>query len=158
MPSTPESDAQLDADCPPEVQSYIAAITRLNSAIDTSNQQHLTIRSLSDDIRAAISHPAAQTVRLDLHHAQLRGIIASFAESCRRLQNPETTPDDLLDGLPYANPEWFSEKASFMEQRADLYAECIAENGQVVSNLRQLLVELELATLRSQMLAADITA
>ena len=79
----------------------IDAITRLNSAIEISNQQNLTILSLSHDIAAMMSH-LDPFIKLDVECAT------------RHLQNPETTPDDLLLGLPHAAPEWFSENAGFM--------------------------------------------
>ena len=86
--------------------------------------------------------------------SQLRDLIIRFrfSTSMCSFQNPDNTPDDLLLGLPDATLEWFSEKANFLEKRADLYTECITENNIIINDLRRLHIELELAIAHSQML------
>jgi hypothetical protein len=153
-----ERDIVKRPDCPAKVLSYVIAIKRLSNAIDISNQQKLTILSLFHDIKMAMSQSAVPIIKLGEDYSdvpsQLRTLAISFGNSTSSLQNPENTPDDLLLGLPDATPEWFSEKANFMEKRAELYTECITENNVITNKLCRLQIELELAISHSKTIVA----
>ena len=146
--SPTERDVVKHPDCPAEVLSYVIAIKRLNDAIDICKEQILTIYN---DIKMVMSQSGMLIIKLDEEYSdapsQLRDLIIRFrfSNSMRSFQNPDNTPDDLLLGLSDATLEWFSEKANFMEKRADLYTECISENNIIIKDLRQLQIELELS-------------
>jgi hypothetical protein len=156
--SPTEREIVKHPDCPVEVLSYVIAIKRLSNAVDINNHQKFTILSLSHDIQTAMSQPGVQMIKLGDDYSdmpsQLRALSIRFSNSTRSLQNQDNTPDDLLLGLTDATPEWFNNKANFLEKRADLYTECITENNIIINNLRRLEIELELAISHSQTLAA----
>ena len=156
--SPTERDILKHPDCPAEVLSYAIAIKKLSNAVDISNQQKLTILSLAHDIKTAMSQSVVPMIKLGEDYSdvpsQLRALNIRFSNSTRSLQTQDNTPDALLLGLTDATPEWFSEKANFMEKRAELYTECITENNIITNKLRRLQIELELAISHSKTIVA----